>query len=98
VDLKKGAVGAARHSESTEVNRAPPGGQPGATVASKVTILADVIAVNHKDRVITLRGPRGRMVDLKVQDPEQLKRVKPGDQVEAVYTEALAIAVEPAGK
>jgi Cu/Ag efflux protein CusF len=36
------------------------------------------------------------VVDLKVQDPDQLSRVKQGDQVEAVYTEALAIAVETA--
>jgi Cu/Ag efflux protein CusF len=96
LDLKKGAVGAARRSESVEVNRAAPGAQPGATVGSKVTILADVIAVNKKDQSITLRGPQGHVVELKVQDPEQLKRVKAGDQVEAVYTEALAIAVQPA--
>jgi Cu/Ag efflux protein CusF len=37
-------------------------------------------------------------VDLRVQDPERLKRVKKGDQVKAVYTEALAISVEPATK
>jgi Cu/Ag efflux protein CusF len=96
LDLKKGAVGAARRSESTEVKRAPPGAAPSATVGSKVTILADVIAVNQKDKVVTLRGPQGHVVDLMVQDPDQLKRVKQGDQVEAVYTEALAIAVEPA--
>jgi Cu/Ag efflux protein CusF len=36
------------------------------------------------------------MVDLKVEDPAQLKNIKAGDQVEAVYTEALAIAVQPA--
>jgi Cu/Ag efflux protein CusF len=96
LDLKKGAVGAARRSESTEVKRAPAGAAPSATMGSKVTILADVIAVNPKDQVITLRGPQGHVVDLKVQDPAQLQRVKQGDQVEAVYTEALAIAVEPA--
>ncbi|WP_244851138.1 hypothetical protein [Caballeronia sp. SL2Y3] len=31
-------------------------------------------------------------------NPERLKRVKKGDQVKAVYTEALAISVEPAAK
>jgi hypothetical protein len=31
-------------------------------------------------------------------DPEQFKRVAKGDRVEATYTEALAIAVEPAMK
>jgi hypothetical protein len=31
-----------------------------------------------------------------MRDPEQLKLVKVGDQVDATYTEALAISVEPA--
>jgi Cu/Ag efflux protein CusF len=96
LDLKKGPAGAAKRTESVEVNQAPVGGQPSATVGSKVTVLADVIAVKKKEQLVTLRGPQGHVVDLKVQDPEQLKLVKPGDQVEAVYTEALAIAVEPA--
>jgi Cu/Ag efflux protein CusF len=96
LDLKKGPTGAAKRTESVEVNQAPVGGQPSATVGSKVTVLADVIAVREKEQLVTLRGPQGHVVDLRVQDPDQLKRVKPGDQVQAVYTEALAIAVEPA--
>ena len=36
------------------------------------------------------------MVDLKVRNPDHFKVVKVGDQVEAVYTEAMAIAVTPA--
>ena len=31
---------------------------------------------------------------MSVQDPEQLKLIKVGDQVKAVYTQALALAVE----
>jgi hypothetical protein len=30
-----------------------------------------------------------------VDDPEQLKLIKVGDQVEAVYTQAVAVTVEP---
>ena len=37
-------------------------------------------------------------VDLRIKDPNQLKLVKVGDQVEATYTEALAVSVEPAAK
>jgi hypothetical protein len=45
--------------------------------------------------VVTLKGPQ-RTVELKVRDPEQFKLVKKGDQVQATYTEAVAIAVMPA--
>jgi len=45
--------------------------------------------------VVTLKGPQ-RTVELKVRDPEQFKLIKKGDQVQATYTEAVAIAVTPA--
>jgi hypothetical protein len=41
---------------------------------------------------ITLRGPQ-RTVELKVGHPEQFKLIAKGDQVQATYTEALALAV-----
>ncbi|MBK7676952.1 MAG: hypothetical protein IPJ27_20565 [Candidatus Accumulibacter sp.] len=44
---------------------------------------------------MTLRGAQ-RTVRLKIKDPEQLKLIKKGDQVEGVFSEAIAIAVVPA--
>ena len=63
----------------------------------QVMITADVIAVNPATQTVTLKGPR-QTVDLKLRDPEQFSLIKVGDQVEANYTEALAISVEPAMK
>ena len=55
--------------------------------------MANVTAVNAKENFVTLRGPKGNSVDVSV-DPSQLKLVKVGDQVEAVYTEAMAVTVQ----
>jgi hypothetical protein len=97
--LKKGTVGAAKRVESpVAVSSAPRGAQPAGSVAATLTVLADVVAVNPTEQTVTLRGPEGHLVDLRVRDPEQLGRIKQGDQVEAVYTEALAVKVEPAGQ
>ena len=71
---------------------APAGAVAGGAAAKQVVIMANVTAVNAKEGFVTLRGPKGNSVDLSV-DPSQLKLVKVGDQVEAVYTEAIAIAV-----
>jgi Cu/Ag efflux protein CusF len=90
--------GEASHSEIGTEERAAPGAKPGGTLGRRVTIIADVVAVDHKTKTVTLKGPKGNTVDLKVEDPERLKRLRKGDQVEAVYTEALAISVEPAAK
>ncbi|KXU86882.1 hypothetical protein CR51_37110 [Caballeronia megalochromosomata] len=86
----------AQRSEQDTSERAPRGAKPGGELGREVTIIADVTAVDRHAKTVTLRGPRGEMVDLHVEDPERLKRVKKGDQVKAVFTEALAISVEPA--
>lgn len=98
LELKKGKVGAPKRIESrTDVSHPQGPDKPNAAVGATVTVLADVVAVNPAGHTVTLRGPEGHMVDLRVPDPEQLKRIKQGDQVQAVYTEALAVKVEPAG-
>jgi Cu/Ag efflux protein CusF len=85
-------------SEKHTAERAPMGAKPGGEIGREVTIIADVVAVDRHAKTVSLRGPRGNTVDLHVEDPNRLKRVKKGDQVKAVYTEALAISVEPAMK
>jgi hypothetical protein len=72
---------------------APAGAVAGGSAARQVVIMANVTAVNAKESFVTLRGPKGNSVDVSV-DPSQLKLVKVGDQVEAVYTEAMAVTVQ----
>ena len=60
--------------------------------------IAKVTAVNKKAKTITLKGPRGNEVALDVQNPDQFKVVKVGDEVKVAYTEAVAISVEPGAK
>ncbi len=82
-------------SSTTETATAPvpAGAVAGGATAKQVVIMANVTAVNAKENFVTLRGPKGNSVDLSV-DPSQLKLVKVGDQVEAVYTEAMAVTVQ----
>jgi hypothetical protein len=85
--------GSIRSSTSETVTApAPTGAVAGGGAAKQVVIMANVTAVNSKEGFVTLRGPKGNSVDLSV-DPSQLKLVKVGDQVEAIYTEAIALAV-----
>jgi hypothetical protein len=81
----------------TDGVRTPEGAKPGGAVAEHVKVTADVTAVDRKKQVITLRGPK-QTVNLKLRDPEQIKLVKVGDQVEATYQEAIAVSIEPAPK
>lgn len=97
LELKKGGGNAVTRSTETAAKGAAPGAQPAGAVGRQVTVVADVIALDPKAQTVTLRGPR-REVTLTVADPEQFKRIAKGDQVEATYTQALALVVEPATK
>lgn len=97
LEVKKGG-GVRELTQDSDMVRAKPGEKPAVAGAREVTILADVIAVDPKKMTITVKGPRGNVMDLKVKNPDHFKVVKKGDQIEAVYVEALALSVEPAPK
>jgi len=92
--LKKDCKELRSATETTDAARAPAGSSPAGAVARQVEATADVVAVDPKTQTVTLKGPN-RMVDLHVPDPGQFKLIKVGDQVHAVYTEAMAVGVEP---
>lgn len=97
LEVKKGG-GPRERIESTDAVRAKPGEKPAGAVGRQVTIVADVIDVNPKDKTITVKGPKGNIVELEVKNPDHFKVVKKGDQIEANYVEAVALSVEPAKK
>ncbi|WP_066742274.1 hypothetical protein [Cupriavidus sp. D384] len=94
VSLKKGS-GAATMQEREIAERSQPGAKPGGRVGREVTVVAQVVKVDKEKNIVTVKGPRGRTVDLLVEDPDQMKAVKKGDRVQAVYTEAVAVSVTP---
>jgi hypothetical protein len=95
LELHKGSTAAVGRTEQAGAMGAKPGEQPAGAVGRKVTITAEVMAVDPDQHTVTLRGPK-RTVVLPVQDPEQLKLIAKGDRVQATYVEAVAIAVTPA--
>ena len=95
IALKVMPPGPAEGAKATEaVVTAKPGEAPAAMVANQVTVTTTVEAIDPKKTYVTLKGPQGKVVDVKVRDPKNLENVKKGDQVVITYTEALAISVE----
>jgi hypothetical protein len=87
--LKKGGDGI-RERVETEASS-----MPGAADTKRTTIVANVESVTAKRGIVTLRGPDGNFVDVKVRDPKLLRDVKTGDQVIASVTETVAVGVQP---
>jgi hypothetical protein len=98
LELKKTGSSAMSRKDEEAAAGAKAGQKPAGVVGRQVTVMANVVAVDPKAKTISLKGPKGNVIDLPVQNPEQFKVVKVGDQVEAIYTEALAISVEAAPK
>lgn len=96
LELKKGGGATPAISGGDVLKRSEAGQKPGGVATRQVAVLADVTAVDAKKKTVTLRGPAGNLVDLVVEDPEQLKNIKKGDQVQALYSESLAVKVEAA--
>jgi Cu/Ag efflux protein CusF len=95
LELKKGGGLPVARTEQAGAAGAQPGEKPAGLVGRQTTVVADVIDVNRETKTVTLKGPK-QTVDLKVNDPAQLANIAKGDQVEAKYTEAVAIVVAPA--
>jgi hypothetical protein len=75
------------------LERAAPGEKPAGVMSSQTTVVGTVTAIDAKTGMVTVRGPEGNEVDIKVEDPAKLRNVKTGDLVRATYTEAMAISV-----
>jgi len=93
--LKKDGKELRGSTETKYAARSAAGDKPAGAMARQVEVTADVTAVDAKTQKVTLRGPN-QTVELKVPDPKQFKLIKVGDQIQAVYTEAVALSVEPA--
>jgi Cu/Ag efflux protein CusF len=94
LELKKGGAGVRERVETGGAAAAKPGERPAAVAAREVRVTGDVIAVDAKKHIVKVKGPK-RTVDLNVKDPEQLKLIKVGDQIEGTFVEAIALSVEP---
>ena len=80
-------------------SRAAKGQIPAAALRTKMVVTGTVVAVDLANHTISLVDPSGGVVHVfNVTDPRRqaaLKRVKVGDSLTAIGTEAFAIALEP---
>ena len=67
---------------------------PGGTKAKQLTISATISAIDTNTPAITFTGPNGWKYTSKVQDTEALAKVKVGDKVDIVWTEAVLVSLD----
>jgi len=96
LELKKGDTAVVGRSETSSLDRSKPGAKPGGTAVRELTVVADVVNVDAQKKVVSVKNDKGEIINLDIQDPKQLALIQKGDKIKAVYTVAVAVAVEPA--
>ncbi len=79
-----------------DVSRAAKGSHPGAAIQREVSVSALIEELDPPNYVVTVKGPRGNLVDVIVDNPEVFGKLNIGDLVEITYTRAVAVSVESA--
>ena len=95
------AVAGGEHTATAQSTAAPAAAAkagPGMVVAETTSIKAKVDAVDVEKRLVTVTGPRGKTVTLRVgPEVKNLDQVKPGDEIVVRYFESVALFVRKGG-
>lgn len=78
--------------------KAPPGTSPAAGGLRRYKVVTTVEGLDRPTQTLTIKGPRGNYLTVRVADPSNLTKMKIGDNIVVTYTEALAISVKKAKK
>lgn len=75
--------------------RAPGTEPPAGAVGRQVEAIVEITAIDTDAGTVDVRGAEGDIVTVSARHPENLARIKVGDRVHIVYTEAVAVAIVP---
>jgi hypothetical protein len=74
--------------------RAPKGTQPAGGVLNVTRLVTTVEAIDLPTQSLTLKGPLGNTANIRARSMDNLKKIKVGDTIVIIYTEALAVSLE----
>jgi len=75
-----------------------PGEKPTRTITNTTTIIADIIAVDRPKKLVSVKGPSGKVTVVTVKNPQLLADVNVGEQVRVIYFDAMAASITPPKK
>ncbi len=77
---------------SSEVT-SKPGEKPTRTITNTTTIIADIIAVDRPKKLVSVKGPSGKVTVVTIKNPQLLADVNVGEQVKVIYFDAMAASI-----
>ncbi|WP_255537756.1 hypothetical protein [Polynucleobacter sp. AM-25C3] len=70
-----------------------PGEKPARTITNTTTIIADIIDVDRAKKLVSVKGPSGKVTVVTVKNPQLLADVNVGEQVKVIYFDAMAASI-----
>jgi len=70
-----------------------PGEKPTRTITNTTTIIADIVAVDRPKKLVSVKGPSGKVTVVTVKNPQLLADVNVGEQVKVIYFDAMAASI-----
>jgi len=91
--IKTKSDGVRSKVETNTVTKSKANEKPSETIANKTTIIADIVEVNRDKKLVSVKGPSGKITTVTVKNPDLLADVNVGEQVKVIYYDAMAASI-----
>lgn len=79
--------------ETNSVSTSKANEKPSEKITSTTTIIADIVEVNREKKLVSVKGPSGKITVVTVKNPALLADVNVGEQVKVIYYDAMAASI-----
>lgn len=91
--IKTKSDGVRSKVETNTITTSKSNEKPSETIANKTTIIADIVAVDRDKKLVSVKGPSGKVTTVTVKNPALLADVNVGEQVKVIYYDAMAASI-----
>lgn len=79
--------------ETNTISQSKPNEKPSEKITNTTTIIADIVEVNREKKLVSVKGPSGKVTTVTVKNPALLADVNVGEQVKVIYYDAMAASI-----
>jgi len=79
--------------ETKSITNSKAGEKPAEKITNTTTVIADIVAVDRDKKLVSVKGPSGKVTTVFVKNPTLLNDVAVGEQVKVVYSDAMAASI-----
>jgi len=91
--IKTKSTGIRSKVETESITNSKAGEKPAEKITNTTTIIADIVSVDRDKKLVSVKGPSGKVTTVFVKNPSLLNDVAVGEQVKVIYSDAMAASI-----